>query len=146
MSPTDDSADGNDGIEVTPTSELTEEQQRNRLDLIAHLGETTSLGGTPSDGQHPVVALTQQAEKARKKREKWEGKEVLACPACGTKTPKEDMESAIEAAERHDEKRHDGERTATVNGIVPPELSEEQKQTIQDTMDAIQEADVDETV
>jgi len=62
---------------------------------------------------------------------------VLSCPECGTKVPKDDIQSAVEAAEKHDEMRHGGEPTAKVNGIVPPDFTDEEKQTIQQAVKQI---------
>ena len=105
------------------------------------MSETSENGDArlPRGGQHPLIALKQRAEEARKRREKWEGKEVLSCPECGTKVPKEDIESAVEAAEKHDDMRHGEEPTAKVNGMVPPDLTEEQKEKIQQTVERISE-------
>lgn len=144
MTPPDNTRNGTDdadGIDITPVSELTEEQKRNRLDLITHLGQSVTNEQPDEEFLHPVIALKQRAEEAREHRDKWEGKEVLACDVCGTQTPKEDMKEAVKAAEKHDNMRHDGEPTATVNGITPPTLSDEQKEQIQTTMDKLEELD-----
>jgi len=83
----------------------------------------------------PLKRLKQAAEERRKRSEK----EIVACPECGTEVLKDDIEDAIETAETHDESRHDGEPTTTVNGIVPPQFSEEEKEQIQDAVETIRE-------
>lgn len=67
------------------------------------------------------------------------GDEIVHCPECGTTTSKEDIEDAIDVAENHDEARHDGEPTAKVNGIRPPQFTEEQKEKIQEAVDKLAE-------
>jgi hypothetical protein len=79
---------------------------------------------------HPLLRLKKQAEEQRERREK----EVVHCPECGTEVVKDSIEAAIETAETHDESRHDGEPTTKVNGIVPPEFSEDEKKQIQDAV------------
>jgi hypothetical protein len=86
--------------------------------------------------KHPLERLKEQAEEAKKRREK----EIVSCPECGTEILKDDMQEAIETAESHDEQRHDGERTTLVNGILPPEFTEEEKQMIQNAVSRIQQA------
>jgi len=71
------------------------------------------------DLDHPAVRLAKMKKAAEKHRERQEN-EVVECPECETEVLYEDIEEAIEAAETHDEKRHDGERTTTVNGLLPP--------------------------
>lgn len=86
--------------------------------------------------------LIEQAEKQRKREEK----EVIKCPDCGTEVLRDDIETALKIAENHDENRHSGEPTAKVNGIVPPQFSEEEKQQIQNGLSALQVAAGQETV
>lgn len=83
---------------------------------------------------HPLERLKQQAEEARKKREK----ERVHCPECYTTVWKDDMESAVETAEQHDEQRHNGEATTKINGIVPPQFSGERKEQIRDAVESLQ--------
>lgn len=89
---------------------------------------------------HPLEKLKQQAEEAQKRREK----EVVACPECGTELLKDSIEEAVDTADKHDEKRHDGEPTTKVNGIVPPQFTEDQKEEIQDAVRSLQ-ADADQS-
>ena len=49
-----------------------------------------------------------------------DGPKEVSCPVCGTTTTTDSIEDAVEKAENHDKMQHDGERTATVNGIIPP--------------------------
>jgi len=85
---------------------------------------------TDDDGVpiHPLEKLKRDAEEARKRQEK----EVVSCPECDTEVLKDDLKAAIAIAEGHDESRHDGERTAEVNGMLPPsdELVEAAEQAI----------------
>jgi len=86
-----------------------------------------------SNMDHPVQVLEklkQEAEEQKKRREK----EVVHCPECDTEVLKDSIEAAVEAAETHDESRHDGEPTTKVNGIVPPEFSEEEKEQVQEAV------------
>jgi len=83
---------------------------------------------------HPLERLKQQAEEARKKREK----ERVHCPECDTTVWKDDMEGAVETAEQHDEQRHGGEAITKINGIVPPQFSEEEKDQIRDAVESLQ--------
>jgi len=86
--------------------------------------------------KHPLEQLKEQAEEAKKRREK----EVVSCPECGTELLKDDIEGAIETAESHDEQRHGGEPTTQVNGIVPPEFSEDEKQQIREAVESLKDA------
>jgi len=86
---------------------------------------------------HPLLRLQrlkEEAEEAEKRREK----EVVHCPECGTELLKASVEDAIETADSHDENRHGGEPTTRVNGIVPPQFSEEEKEEIQDAVRSLQ--------
>lgn len=65
---------------------------------------------------HPLDRLKQKAEEINERRKK----ERVYCPECGTEVLKESIEDAVETAETHDEKRHDGERTTKVNGLLLP--------------------------
>lgn len=78
----------------------------------------------------PHEKLLEKAEEVRKRKEM----EVVECEKCGTEVLKDSLEEAIDTAEDHIEKRHDGERVATVNGIVPPsdETAEKVKETIEE--------------
>jgi hypothetical protein len=76
---------------------------------------------------NPLEKLKQQAQEAKKRREK----EVVTCPECGTEALKDSIKEAVEVAEQHDEKRHGGNRTAKVNGFLPPQFSEQKKEQIQ---------------
>jgi hypothetical protein len=91
---------------------------------------------------HPLEQLKKQAEEARQKREK----ERVHCPECGTTVWKNSMEEAVATADTHDEKQHDGEATAKINGILPPQFTEDEKEQIQEAVrllkaDSDQEAD-----
>lgn len=83
--------------------------------------------------KHPLEQLKEQAEEAKKRHEK----EIVSCPECGTELLKDDIEEAVNTAESHDQNRHDGNPTTKVNGIVLPELSEEEKQQIQDAVEKL---------
>lgn len=48
------------------------------------------------------------------------GENVISCPECGTRARVGSLEEAVEKAENHNEKAHDGENTAKVNGIPLP--------------------------
>lgn len=72
-----------------------------------------------SDTEHPVHPL-ERLKKSLEKAEERAEKERVHCPECDTTVWKESVEEAIEAAENHDEKRHDGDRTTKVNGMLPP--------------------------
>jgi len=80
---------------------------------------------------HPLERLKQQAKEARKKQEK----ERVHCPNCGTTVWKDTIEDALKTQEKHDEQRHNGEPTTKINGIVPPDFSEQEKQHIQDVVE-----------
>ncbi len=69
-----------------------------------------------TDPVHPLEKLAEEAEKQRKRAEK----ERVHCPECGTELLKDSIEEAVETAEKHDDSRHDGERTTKVNGMLPP--------------------------
>ncbi|MFW6435904.1 MAG: hypothetical protein ACOCY1_05930 [Halovenus sp.] len=88
--------------------------------------------------EDPVTPL-QKLKKVAEEKEDRREKEVVACPECGTEVLKDDIEVAIQVAENHDEQRHDGKRTATVNGIVPPRFSDDEKQQIQDAVQSLAE-------
>jgi hypothetical protein len=75
-----------------------------------------------------------QEQKRRREQEK------VHCPKCGTTVWKETVEDAIETQESHDERAHDGERVTKVNGMVPPEFTEEQQQAIQDAIEQFKSA------
>ena len=70
-----------------------------------------------------------------------DGPEEISCPLCGTITTTDSIEDAVETAKNHDEMQHDGERTATVNGIIPP--SGEVAETAKETLEIIQSAGPD---
>lgn len=96
------------------------------------------------DVDHPAVRLAKMKKEAEKRRERAE-KEVVACEECGTEVLYDDIEEAVETAERHDEKRHDGERTATVNGIpVPSDDLAEAAQEAVEKLREVQPGDGDE--
>ena len=82
---------------------------------------------------HPIEQLRKKGEEIRKRQEK----EVVYCPECETEVLKDDIEEAVRTAEKHDESRHGGEKTAKVNGINPPEFTEEEKQAVQDAVEAL---------
>ena len=65
----------------------------------------------------------------------------VSCPVCGTTTTTDSMEDAVETAERHDEMQHGGERTATVNGILPP--SDKVAEAAKEALEYIRSADPD---
>lgn len=46
--------------------------------------------------------------------------EKVHCPECGTSTTSPTMEDAVETAETHDERMHDGEQTTLINGVPVP--------------------------
>jgi acetyl-CoA carboxylase beta subunit len=96
-----------------------------------------SRGGTERF-VHPLKRLKQQAKERKKKAEK----EKVHCPECGTTVWKDSMEEAIDVQEQHDGQMHGGERVTLVNGIRPPEFSEEEKQQIRDAVQSLQ-ADTD---
>jgi len=76
----------------------------------------------------------EELEKQRKRANQVE----VHCPECDTFSWYDDMETAVEKAEKHDDNRHDGDATTEVAGIVPPEFSEEEKQEIRDAVDQLQ--------
>lgn len=76
---------------------------------------------------HPLERLGQAAEEAQKRAEK----EVVRCPDCGTTVYKDTIEAAVNVAESHDEAMHDGERTAEINGMLPPSFTDEEKEQMQ---------------
>lgn len=82
---------------------------------------------------HLLIRLREQAEEAKKHREK----EHVECPECGTELWKDNIESAVETTEQHDEKRHGGEPTTLINGILPPQFSEEEKQQIENRVEEL---------
>jgi len=82
---------------------------------------------------HPSERLKKQAREAKEAKERQE-KEVVHCPECETELLKDSVEEAIEAVDTHDEKRHGGKPTTRVNGIVPPQFSEEEKKQIRDAV------------
>lgn len=59
------------------------------------------------------------------------------CPECDTTTTAASISEAVTIAEEHDDTRHDGNPTARVNGIVPPDFDEDETARIQATVDAI---------
>lgn len=65
---------------------------------------------------HPLQRLKEQAEERMERAQK----ERVHCPECGTEVLKDTVEEAVETAETHDEKRHNGKRTSKVNGILIP--------------------------
>jgi len=69
------------------------------------------------------------------------GTERVHCPECGTSVMKETTESALRVAEHHDAKRHDGGRTALINGILPP--SDEVAEAAKEAVEAIQSVDTE---
>lgn len=81
---------------------------------------------------HPAVGLAKMKQEAKRREERAES-EVVACPECGTEVLKDDLEDALDTAETHDDKRHDGERTAMVNGMLPPsdDLAEAAQKTVE---------------
>lgn len=84
---------------------------------------------------HPLEKLKQEAEKKQERREK----EVVHCPECGTELLKDDIEDAVETAEKHDESRHDGERTTTVNGMLLP--SDDVVEAAEDALSKLRKAE-----
>lgn len=81
--------------------------------------------------------LQEQAEELKKKREQ----EKVHCTECDTVVWKDTIDDAVETAESHDESRHDGEPTTKVNGIVPPTFTDDEKEQIQNAVNAVQNAD-----
>jgi len=81
--------------------------------------------------------VMEAAEEAKERREK----EVVACDECGTELLKDSIEEALDTAESHDEQRHGGEPTTTVNGMVPPQFSEEEKEQIQKAVQKLADND-----
>jgi len=71
--------------------------------------------------------------------------EQVHCPECGTSVTKDTVESALKVAEHHDAKRHDEERTALVNGILPPsdEVAEAAKEAVETIRSLDTESDDD---
>lgn len=59
--------------------------------------------------------------------------ERVRCPECGTTTVVATVEEALDTAETHDDQQHDGERTALVNGMLPPsdELAEAASEAVE---------------
>jgi len=82
----------------------------------------------------------EELEKQRKRANQIE----VHCPECDTSIWKDDMEAAVDKAESHDEKRHDGEATTEVAGLVPPSFTEEEKEEIQDAVQMFEEGDSNE--
>jgi len=74
--------------------------------------------------------LKQQAKPANEECEK----EKVHCPECGTTVWKNSIEDAVEAAEKHDRRRHDGETKTKVNGITPPSFSQDEKEQVQNAV------------
>jgi len=77
----------------------------------------------------------EELEKQRKRVNQIE----VHCPSCDTSSWYDDMETAVDKADTHDENMHDGEATTKVAGIVPPQFSEEEKQEIRDAVTELQE-------
>lgn len=77
---------------------------------------TNTAADSPEEPIHPLKRLKQEAEKRLRRQEQ----ERVHCPDCGTTIWKDSIEAAIETAENHDEKRHDGEQTTTINGVPVP--------------------------
>jgi len=84
---------------------------------------------------HPLIALKEKGEEIQKRREQ----EKVHCPECDTTVWKDDIEDAIQVQEEHDAKMHDGERVTKVNGILPPEFTEEEKQEMQENVQELLE-------
>jgi len=95
-----------------------------------------------SDTDLAAALLGIDKEKLEKQRKRANQIEVH-CPSCDTSSWYDDMETAVNKAETHDNSRHDGEATTEVAGIVPPDFSEEEKQKVRDVVKSLKGHDDD---